>query len=174
MNRISARERLMLGIVLGIFFVLANLAVLSSLKKKHAQISADIAARKTEVASLKSVLADRENWAKRDAWLSATQPKLANPDQAGVALLEEVKQTAKAGNVLLESPELGALESQPAYRSVAVLVQTKSSWEALIGFLNSLQQPDKFIVFESADLRIDPGDPTQMRGRFRIAKWYAP
>ncbi len=174
MNRLSARERLMAAVVLGIVFVLANLFVLSSLRNRHAELRADLAAKRAKLASLKGILDERALWDARETWLAATQPKLENRDQAGVALLEQVKQAAKANNVQLESPELGVLVAQPTYQSVSVMVQTKSSWPALIGFLNGLQQPDKFIVYEAANLQIDTGDPTQMRGHFRIAKWYAP
>lgn len=174
MNRLSARERLMAAVVLGIVFLLGNMTLLSSLRQRHARIMTDLAARRMELASLQSVAGERDLWSRREEWLSKTQPKLENRDQAGVALLGEVKAAAKANNVQLESPELGTLESQPGYQSVSVLVQTKSSWATLVAFLNTLQQPGKFIVYEAANLQIDPADPSQMKGRFRIAKWYAP
>lgn len=41
-------------------------------------------------------------------------------------------------------------------------------------FLYEMQAPERFIVFESANLQIDQDDKTQIRGKFRIAKWYAP
>ncbi len=173
-NRLSSRERGMMAAVLGIVFVFANLMVFSTFKKKHTQVSADLAARKLELNSQREILAQRDLWAQRDAWITAKQPKLESRERAGVALLEDIKQAAKAHNVLLESPELGTVDSQPLYQSVSVGVQTKSSWAALIAFLNTLQQPEQFIVFENANLKIDPGDKTQMRGQFRIAKWFAP
>jgi hypothetical protein len=37
-----------------------------------------------------------------------------------------------------------------------------------------VQQPESFVVFESVTLAIDPADPTQMRGKFKIARWFAP
>jgi len=37
-----------------------------------------------------------------------------------------------------------------------------------------LQQPEKFIVFEGVTLSIDSNDQTVMRGRFKIARWFAP
>jgi hypothetical protein len=37
-----------------------------------------------------------------------------------------------------------------------------------------VQQPESFVVFESVTLNIDPADPTQMRGKFKIARWFAP
>ena len=174
MNRLSKRERIMLAIIVGIVFVLGNMVIVSTLWKRGRQINADLARKKMELKSLKQMFAERDLWAKREQWLLAKQPKLTNRDQARVLLLEEVKTAAKARNVVLENPALGSIESQPAYQSVSVTVETKSSWADLIGFLASVQVPEKFIVFEAANLQIDSTDATKMRGRFRIAKWYAP
>ena len=176
MKRLSARERIMVATVAAILFLLGNLALLSSLAERHRQLSSDLATKKTELAALKSILSDREVGAKREAWLSATQPKLTNQSQAGVVLLDQVRQVAKASDVLLDtSPEIGSVDSsQPTHQSVTLTIQTKSSWAALVKFLNGLQQPEQFIVFESANFQSDSADPAQMRGRFRIAKWYAP
>jgi len=174
-QRISKRERTMALAVFGIIFVFANLMLLSAFRKKHAQVSADLEARKLELATQREILAERELWTQRAEWIDAKQPKLDNRERAGVALLEEIKQAAKAHNVLLESPELGSVVSRPPhYQSVSVGVQTKSSWASLVAFLNALQQPEQFIVFENASLKIDNSDKTQMRGQFRIAKWFAP
>ncbi|MEI6351618.1 MAG: GspMb/PilO family protein [Verrucomicrobiota bacterium] len=174
MKRLSARERIMVAVVAAILFVLGNMALLSSLAERHRQLSSDLATKNTELAALKTILSDREQGAKRDAWLTATQPKLTNQSQAGVVLLDQVRQVAKASDVLLENPEIGSMDSsQPTRQSVTVMIQTKSSWAALVKFLNGLQQPDQFIVFESANFQSDSTDPAQMRGRLRIAKWYA-
>ena len=44
----------------------------------------------------------------------------------------------------------------------------------LIAFLHDLQAPGQFVALETANLKIDATDPTQLRGRFKIARWYAP
>ena len=174
MNRLSSRERTLLAIVFGILFILGNFFVVSALVKRYQQTNADFVRKQAELKSLKQMFAERDLWAKRDAWITAKQPKLANRDQARVQLLEEVKSAAKARNIVLENPALGSVESQPGYQSVSVDVETKSSWPDLIAFMAAMQQPDRFLVFERSNLQIDATDPTKMRGRFRIAKWYAP
>ncbi len=173
-HRLSKRELGMALAVLGIVFIFANLMAINAFRKKNAQLSADLAARKLELSTQKEILAQQALWQQRGDWITANQPKLENRERAGVALLEEIQQAAKASNVLLERPELGTVDTQPLYQSVSVGVQTKSSWSALIAFLNTLQQPGRFVVFESAELQIDSADKTQMRGQFRIAKWFAP
>jgi hypothetical protein len=43
-----------------------------------------------------------------------------------------------------------------------------------VHFLYDVQQPEAFIVFESANIAVDNNDPTKMRGKFKIARWFAP
>ena len=66
------------------------------------------------------------------------------------------------------------LAAKPTYTAVSVTLDTKSTWKALIQFLHGLQGPDQFIVLDSAELKVDTTDQTQMRGKFRISKWFAP
>jgi len=173
MNRLTQRERLLLATVAVLLFGLGNLLLVSWMMGRNAGIQSDLRAKRSEIASMKAILAERDQWTARDAWLDAHQPKLKNPEQAGVLLLDEIKEVARANDVLLESPELGGVEAQSACRSVTIQVATKSSWPGLVKFLHALQQPDRFIVFESANLRIDPSNPARMACRFKIAKWYA-
>jgi hypothetical protein len=37
-----------------------------------------------------------------------------------------------------------------------------------------VQRPEEFVVFENVNLAIDGSDPTMMRGKFKIARWFAP
>ena len=59
-------------------------------------------------------------------------------------------------------------------QAVSATFETKSDWGALVHFLYDVQRPEAFTVFEQANLMIDASDPTVMRGRFKIAKWFAP
>ncbi|MCX6968423.1 MAG: GspMb/PilO family protein [Verrucomicrobia bacterium] len=173
MNRLTSRERALIFLVAAVLFAVGNWALLTSLKNRHARLKADLVQKQAEIQSMKLLLAESEQSASRQAWLSAKQPRLTNPEQTRVQLLEQIKEAARANDVLLESPELGDLEVQGAYRSVSVQVATKSSWASLVKFLHAMQQPDRFIVFETATVQIDPGNASRMSCKFKIAKWYA-
>jgi len=174
MSRLTSRERLLIAIVAGTIFLLGNMTLLSSLAGRHARLQADLAAKRSEIQSLKRLLAGSEPGAGHEAWLAANQPKLTNPEQAGVQLLEQIKEAARANEVLLESPELGGIEVKPTCRSVSVQVSARGSWANTVKFLHALQQPGRFIVFETANLQIDSGNAARMLCRYKIAKWYAP
>lgn len=173
MNRISPRERFLIGLLGGALFLLGNWALWGSVAGQYRRLKSDISVQQSDIRSMQKMIAEGAETAARDAWIHATQPKLTNPEQAGVQLLDQVKETARASEVLLEAPELGSVETQPLYRSVTVQVRVKSSWPNLIKLLHALQAPERFVALDSATLQVDPANPKQMTCQLKIAKWYA-
>ena len=171
---LSARERTLALIVGGVVFLLFNLALLNAFSKRQTLLRAQLAARKNDWASMQQLLAERDLWTQRDNWLNEKQPKLANESTAGVQLLDQIRSLAHEQDVTIENPAIGAPAKTQWYRSVPVTVETRSTWPALIAFLQKVQAPEQFMVFESANIQIDAEDPSKMRGRFKIARWYAP
>ena len=66
------------------------------------------------------------------------------------------------------------METTPSHQTVSATFETKSDWPPLVHFLYDVQRPEDFTVFEQVNLMVDANDPTVMRGRFKIAKWFAP
>jgi hypothetical protein len=174
MKEMTPREKMLGALVAGVVFVLLNIVLLSSFLKKQAQSRIDLAGKIEEWKTTQVLLSERELWLKRDDWLQKKQQKLANEGSAGVELLDFTKDIAKKNEVILENPAIGTLDKSPFHRAVPVNIETKSPGPALIHFLQTMQQPEQFIVFETANIAIDPSDASMMRGKFRIARWYAP
>lgn len=172
-RELSTREKRLATMVGVVLFLFVTAWLIDWGWTEVGRLRGDIAAKSKQLRAMQTMTADLAFWEKRDAWVQARQPRLTNPDTAGVQLLDHVKQLAKKHSVLLENPAILVPASQPQYLSVSVEVETKSAWKPLIEFLQDLQQPAEFIAVESSNLKIDPADPTQMRGRFRIARWYA-
>jgi hypothetical protein len=172
--RLSQREKLLAIIVVGVVFVLLNLVLLNFLLRQHARLRTELAQKSSSWQATQTLFNEREIWERRDLWLQQNQPRLENEGTAGVQLLEGIKAAAQSSGVQLENPAIGSPERSDSYHSVPVSVESKSNWQSLLRFLHNIQAPQKFIVFEAANLQIDSSDPSQMRGRFRIAKWYAP
>lgn len=172
----TQREKILVGIVGTVVAVLVNLFLINFFLKNHRQLRSDLENKKVQMAGLKQLLADRELWAKRDAELRASQPKLENQATAGVHLLDHVREVAKKHSVLIkpETLTIGTPERRPECISVPLNIETMSTWKALINFVLELQGEKKFIVLESANFRKDASDQTQMNAKLRIAKWYAP
>jgi len=174
MKQLTKSEKTLALIVGGFAFALLNLLLVSHFVKRQAQLRVDLAGKTGQLKALQVLFSERDRWIKRDTWLLEKQPKLANESGAGVQLLDQIKQIAKSNDVLLENPGWGAPEKTKYDRSVPVNLETKSSWPALIAFLRSVQQPDQFLVFENANVQIDPGDPAMMRGKLKVSRWYQP
>ncbi|EDY17422.1 hypothetical protein CfE428DRAFT_5108 [Chthoniobacter flavus Ellin428] len=173
-RNLSSREKVLAIIVAAIVGIGGTLILVQSYTSKRAALTVQIASQKKQLRSMHEVLAQSEMWAQRDQWLDAKQPRMENPDTAGVQLLNSVLELARKHEVLPENPTIRTPESRPNCISVVLEIETKSPWSPLVEFLQELQTPEQFIAIESANLKVDPADATQVRGHFKIARWYAP
>ena len=171
--RMNRRERLLSALIAGALLLLLNYLLWSGLLGGIKRINAEMAAKKSVRAAQLVYVKERALWATRDAWLKKTQPELKSPVEAST-LLDQIKQIAGKHKILIENPAIGSSENTPDHQAVFASVETKSPWPPLVHLLYDVQQPDSFVVFESVNLQIDSADPTMMRGRFKIARWFAP
>lgn len=172
-QRLNRRERMLLLAVGGTVFLLLNLVLWSSLFGMVGRARTELTERKATRLQQTIFLKERSMWAKRDEWLKKNQPTLKSPVEAS-ALLDQIKQVAGKQNIVIENPAIGSGDTTPNYQAVFASVETKSPWPPLVHFLYEVQQPESFVVFESVNLAIDSTDPTMMRGKFKIARWFAP
>jgi hypothetical protein len=171
MNR---RELILAGITAGVIFVLLNLFFWSRLLGAIGRARAELATREATRTEQAIFIKERSLWTKRDDWLQQRQPVLKNAGEAQTGLLDQLKQVAGKYEILIENPAIGSGETTPNHQTVFASIETKSPWPPLVHFLYDVQQPESFVVFESVTLQIDSGDATMMRGKFKIARWFAP
>jgi len=170
---LSSREKT-LAIIVGLIVFLGGTYMLGeSYVSKRGALSARIVAQRKQLRSMHEVLGQSDLWAQREQWLQAKQPRLENPDTAGVQLLDAVRELARRHAVLLTNPTIRQPDPQPNCISVALEIETKSAWAPLVELLQELQTPEQFVALESAHIQVDPADSTQVYGRFKIARWYA-
>jgi hypothetical protein len=171
---LSSREKWLAGVVAAVLVIGATALLIDGYMRQRTALRVEISSRTKQLRLARKLAEDLNFWQQRDEWLRTAQPKLSDGDAAGVQLLDRVKELAQKHSVLLENPALRPADRQASYTSVAVEVETKSAWAGLVEFLRELQSPEEFIALENANLKIDPADPTQLRGRFKIARWFAP
>jgi len=172
-QRMNQRERMMTLVVAGVLFALINIFIWKWLFGTIASARPELASRRATRSEQTVYMKERELWAKRDQWLQKTQPALKGAEEAST-LLDQVKQIAGKYDILIENPAIGSGETTPNHQAVIASVETGSHWPELVHFLYDVQQPDGFVVFESVNLAIDGNDATMMRGKFKIARWFAP
>ena len=172
-QRMNPRERVLAWVVAGTVFALVNLLILDWIFGALAGAQKQIATRRATLAEQALFVKERELWTKRDEWIRQNQPTLKNPAEAS-SLLDQLKEIAGKYNILIENPAIGSGETTPYHQTVFASIETKSPWPPLVHFLYDVQRPDSFIVLENVNLAIDSNDPTMMRGKFKIARWFAP
>ena len=172
-QRMNPRERLLSFVVAGIVLVLLNLWILSWIFGALGGACKELAKRKATMAEQALYMKERDLWMKRDEWIRQHQPTLKNPAEAS-ALLDQLREVADKYNILIENPQIGPGETTPYHQTVFASIETKSPWPPLVHFLYDVQRPDAFIVFENVNLAIDGSDATMMRGKLKIARWFAP
>jgi hypothetical protein len=173
-RKLTQREKVLSFLVGGTVLLLVNVFVIQYFFSTLSQQQRDFSKRQAELKAMQILLRDTAKWQQLDTEIRSRQPKLDNEARAGSNLLTEVQDLAKKNTVLVEQPVIANPERKTDYTAVTVNIETKSTWKALIQFLHSLQGPDQFLVLDSAELKVDPTDQTQMRGKFRISKWFAP
>lgn len=172
-QRLSQRERILSAIVAAVVFLLLNWFVWSKLMGSLDQARTDLAARRDTRKVQEVFIRERALWEKRAQWLKEHQPTLKGPGEAST-LLDQIKQVAGKHNVVIENPAIGTSDATPERQAVFASYEVKSPWPPLVRFLYDVQQPESFVVFESITLNIDPADPTAMRGKMKLARWFAP
>jgi len=173
-SRMNQRERTLSLIVGGVVFALLNLFlwnwVLGAIGRSRTELAQARLMRKEQVVFMK----ERDLWTQREQWLQQHQPAFNGAGEASTLLEQQLKPVAAKYNILLENPQIGSGETTPSHQTVWASVDTKSDWQSLVHFLYDVQQPEAFIVFESANMAVDPQDQTKMKGKFKIARWFAP
>lgn len=172
-QRLNPRERLLSALVAGVIFLLLNWFIWGKLLGAIDHTRADLATRRDTRKVQEVFIRERALWETRAQWLKEHQPVLKGPGEAST-LLDQIKQVAGKHNLLIENPAIGTSDATADRQAVFASFDVKSPWPPLVRFLYDVQQPESFVVFESITLNIDPADPTMMRGKMKLARWFAP
>jgi hypothetical protein len=173
-SRMNRRERILSLAVGGVVFALVNVFIWSWVLGAIGRARADYTQRKSLRKEQEIFIKERDLWTQREQWLEKHQPPFNGQGEASTLLEQQLRPVAAKYNVLLENPQIGSGETTPSHQTVWASVETKSDWPALIHFMYDVQQPEAFIVFESATMSVDSTDATKMKGKFKIARWFAP
>ncbi len=143
-DRMNQRERVLAMIVAGILFALINW-LFSAIGRGHAELATRKETRKQQTIYVN----ERDLWTKRAEWVQQHQPVLRDAGEASKLLEEQLRPVADKYKVLLENPQIGSGETTPNHQTV-------------------------FATFETVNLSVDSNEPTMMRGKFKVARWFAP
>jgi Tfp pilus assembly protein PilO len=177
--QMTSRERTLAAVVGTLVAVLVTFMLVKLFLTNQRTLSQQFTNKTAMLATMRTLIGERELWEQRDQWLNQQQPKLDNAGSAGVALLDQVKELGKARSLTPTEAVIGGADAgakaagKGVYQAVSVSFNVKGKWEDIVNFLYDVQTPTSFLVFEKAVLQLDKEDKTQVSGSFKLAKWYA-
>jgi len=177
MRALTSREKALLGICFGVIFLIANAFAYRS-------ISGKLRGSNDRIMELDNQLKDQEMWleeaqmaAAREQWLNATMPAAENFGKEQADLLQSVQDELFDRKIRIEQQSLQEITKDPFYTEVAIRLTIRGEQMAVIDWLTTLQNRDKFQVIKALSFKIDTKSKEpepQAICQITLAKWFAP
>lgn len=177
--QMNPRERALAFIVGTMVAALVTFLLADFFLGQQTKLKRQLAEKSVALTEMRTLIAERDLWQQRDAWLTQAQPKMDNANSAGVELLEQVKKIGQARALTPTEAAIGIPDgsgrtgARSPFQAVSVTFTVKGKWDSLVNFLQDVQTPTNFLVFEKATLQLDKDDKSQVSGTFKLAKWFA-
>lgn len=173
MRALTAKEKKLLVGLVGALFVLLNVLGLQAFLNRQRALQTNIIELQSQMDEGRALLADKEVWRERVAWLDANQPAddiTTTDDDA--KFYEFVENSAKSAGLAYTRRDAGNSPADGLYAEVFDASQVKGKMEALVKWLNELQQPQAFRAIK--EISIKSGEPPEVIANVTVARWYQP
>lgn len=177
MRALTSREKGLLGICFGVIFLIANAFAYRS-------ISGTLRGSENRIMELDNQLKDQEMWleeaemaAAREKWLNETMPGAENFGKEQADLLQSVQDELFERKIRIEQQSLEEITRDPFYTEVGIRLTIRGEQMAVIDWLTTLQDRDKFQVIKALSLKLDTKSKEpepQAICQITLAKWFAP
>jgi hypothetical protein len=179
MRALTAREKWMLGLCLGVIFLVVNgfaaRSVLKILRGSDAKIK-----------TLENTLADNEMWLDeapkaeaREKWLASNMPKMTGQTLGKLQgdLIQSLQDDVFNRKLRIDRQSLQDIVYETFYTEVAVRLEVEGAETAVIEWLTTLQGPNQFQIIKDLELELDSRSrelEPQADCEITIARWYQP
>ena len=173
MRALTVKEKRLLAGLLGAIFVLLNVVGLQAFLNRQRTLQSSIVRLQGELTEGRAILEEKTVWQERAAWLDAKQPgddTTTTDDDA--KFYEFVENSAKNAGLTYTRRDAGQRPSDSAYAEVVDSSQVKGKMEALVKWLNELQQPEAFRAIKQ--ISVKSGEPPEVIAEVEVARWYRP
>jgi len=173
MRALTAKEKKLLAALVGALFVLLNAVGLQSFLDRQRALQSNIIELQSQLDEGRALLAEKEIWSERAAWLDANQPPddITTTDD-NAKFYDFVEKSAKAAGLEYTRRDLGDAVSEGLYAEVSDTSQVKGKMESLVKWLNELQQPGAFRAIK--EISIKSSEPPEVIANVEVARWYRP
>jgi hypothetical protein len=180
---LTQREKNLLGACIAALVLMATFIILKQFLDRRTAALAKISALEAEKQENEGYLADRDFWDKRARWLRETMPTTESLGTAQAQLLEEIQNVAldyelqfqKQPVLLPESKD--SKDNAAVYREAAIEVRLRGDQPTVLGWLASLQSPEKFQAIKQVEIELDvkaKEKTPQVLCNLVLARWFKP
>lgn len=179
MRGLTTREKWLLGACFGVIFLVANGFAARFIVKNLRGSDEQINTLKNELADTGMWLAEAEKADVRERWLVETMPQAEGgrlTKELG-DLLQELQDQLFDRKIRIEQQSMQEVVQENFYSEVAVRLTIRGEQAQVIEWLTELQNPEKFVVIKSLELKIDNKSKEvepQSICQITVARWFAP
>jgi hypothetical protein len=174
MRALTAKERKLLLLLIGALFVLLNVVGLQAFLNRQRLLQSDIARLRAQLDEHRSILAGKDYWEERGAWLEAHQPV----DDVGTVeddtkFTEFVEVSAKNSGLQYTRRGGGPMPPRGSIAEVYDASTVQGPMKALVQWLSELQKPAEFRVIKQFRIK-STEKPPDVVCDVEVARWYRP
>jgi type II secretory pathway component PulM len=177
MLALTPREKNLLLACFAALLLVGGMIAASVFLEKRRVASERITTLEAELQESRHFFEEREYWNKRSTWLRSTMPRAESLGQAQAILLEDVQNEALDLALTVQSQRLLEPASSDSYREVAIEVKLRGPQETLLGWLTTLQSPERFQAVKQLEIEIDSRAKEKVPMAFCnliLARWFQP
>ena len=179
MRALTVREKWLLGLCFGVIFLVGNAFAARSVLKV-------LRGSDSKIETLTSTLADHEMWVEdapkadaREKWLAGKMPHLGDSTLGKLQgdLIQSLQDDLFERKLRIDQQSLQDIVSETFYTEVAVRLTVRGAETEVVGWLTTLQAPEKFQVIKAIELELDTKSKEvepQAVCQITIARWYLP
>jgi hypothetical protein len=176
--QLTPREKNLLLLCVAVLVFMALAIVTNSFLGRSKVAQEKIIALQRQKLENDTWLKDQAFWAKRRIWLSDTMPTTESLGRAQGQLLEDLQDQALELGVITEQPTLPPLApANESRREVTVSLRLRGDQTVILGWLGTMQSPEKFQAIRELDLEIDTKareKTPQVICNLTLARWFKP
>ena len=174
---LTPREKKLLLACVGSLVLVGGMLGANEFLTRRRAVQEKIIALEGELRELQSWYEDREFWSKRANWLRDNMPRTESLGQASAVLLEDVENDALDLELQVVKKRLIESVSNANYAEVAVEVTLRGDQTTLLGWLATLQSPERFQAVKALEFELDPRAKEKTPQAFcnlTLARWFQP
>lgn len=171
MRALTAKEKKLLLALVGAIFVLVNAVALQAFLNRRRALQASVSDLESQLSASKAVMAQKQEWSEREAWLDANQPTDdPSTTEDDAKFYEFVETSARQSGLQYTRKNAGARASSGPYVEVVDTSQVKGRMEPLVKWMSGLQQPTAFRAIKQ--MTIKSAEPPELVCDIEVARWY--